>query len=390
MKKIKFKSLFILSLFSLFSLALHGFAKLPAQYMDLDESTKAFRSYQDVSSLDILVPTVVELPLENDYLERYDFLLVDKTTNQAEPYYFQQETYSNNVPVGISSVPAVSNLSRVNDNNASTYAQFDLPEEGQGQVKIIISSSEVINSSFLNILLDRNVALPNRINIIAKVDGLSKIVLSQSAVTSQGVRFPKTSSNYWEIDLTYSQPLRITELSLNQEDLTITKNRSVRWLAQVNHSYRVYMDPDSQVNVYTGESGNLRADEGVLVLDKKSTLPNPTYKPADIDNDGVKDTIDNCVSVANNNQLDTDINGRGDACDDFDRDGILNYQDNCRDNPNRYQQDSDADGIGDACDLEESRITEKHAWLPWLGIVFAVVVIVVLFFITARSSKSRN
>jgi hypothetical protein len=38
--------------------------------------------------------------------------------------------------------------------------------------------------------------------------------------------------------------------------------------------------------------------------------------------------------------------------------------------------DTDSDGIGDVCDTEESRITEKNAWLPWAGMGFAAVVLV--------------
>ncbi len=74
---------------------------------------------------------------------------------------------------------------------------------------------------------------------------------------------------------------------------------------------------------------------------------------ADDDNDGVLDGDDNCPMVANEDQLDTDGDGDGDACDgDRDGDTIPDEMDNCPDVRNPTQDDLDGDGIGDACDSD--------------------------------------
>ena len=75
----------------------------------------------------------------------------------------------------------------------------------------------------------------------------------------------------------------------------------------------------------------------------------------DLDGDGVREygfQADNCPGVHNPDQYDTDLDGRGDACDpDADNDGVLNNVDNCPGVFNFEQEDLDRDGRGDdACD----------------------------------------
>ena len=93
-------------------------------------------------------------------------------------------------------------------------------------------------------------------------------------------------------------------------------------------------------------------DDGDGVLDTEDPEPlnaSVTQAAKDQDGDGVADGFDNCVAVANVDQLDNEGDGVGDVCDnDDDNDGIADADD-----PNPFTpdgtlvQDTDEDGVPD-------------------------------------------
>ena len=350
--------------------------------------TSAYRSFKDINGLAIKTPTVIEVPFADEVFQRFDFIILDQTNNSFEPYYFKQEKVANKKPMSVSTLPRIASQTLMNDNDPDTYADFPLPETGSGQTKIILSSAKPISSSSLTILLDKNVTLPRFAELRAIVNGRNKIVLAKQRLDQETLRFPPTTSNKWFITLTFVQPLRISKLLLHQDNATISSQHTIRFLAQPKHSYRIYFDTDRPARAQVKEVGNLASAKDFLILPNLLSQKNQDYIIADVDGDGVPNIHDNCINISNADQEDLNNNGKGDVGEDFDQDGIINFQDNCPNIPNRDQKDTDNDGIGDACDKEEGRITERYPWLPWVGISFAGLVLLILLILTIKSNHS--
>ena len=98
-----------------------------------------------------------------------------------------------------------------------------------------------------------------------------------------------------------------------------------------------------------GRVGDSDGDGVADTLDNCPTVSNPDQ--LNTDGDSLGNACDNCPTVANPDQRDTDGDGLGDACDpDIDDDGIMNAVDNCKYIVNSSQTNSDTDSLGDACD----------------------------------------
>lgn len=114
----------------------------------------------------------------------------------------------------------------------------------------------------------------------------------------------------------------------------------------------------NQVLQFTEQCADADGD-GVTCLDNCPSVSNSAQ--TDTDGDLLGDACDNCASVANFDQIDTDLDGLGDACDncdttanldqvDVDSDGVGDVCDNCPNHANAGQADSNNNGVGDACD----------------------------------------
>ena len=75
--------------------------------------------------------------------------------------------------------------------------------------------------------------------------------------------------------------------------------------------------------------------------------------PPDSDGDGINDNIDNCPSIANEDQADFDSDGEGDACDSDDDNDGTNDEDDAFPFDDTESLDTDGDGIGNNEDEDD-------------------------------------
>lgn len=350
--------------------------------VNFSKNLTGYQNQTTISNIPIQVPTVVELPLSTP---DDGFLVIENETGNEITSYFHEEKTLVSTQIFATLTNDGSNAMPLQDGDSTTGVYFGLNNQSQGTTEILLQSATDIEAEALNFILERNVILPATIEISTQDEsGNQNIVLARTFMNSKQINFIPTVGNIWLIKLTYNQPLKINELELVQTDKTQNIKRGLRFLAQPNASYTIYKDSAREMGSFFKDENNLQSDSGVMYLPVSTFTNNPNFIESDQDNDGLSDEIDNCVLVTNPDQIDINRNGTGDACEDWDRDNHQNFQDNCPDLFNSDQRDIDDDGIGDKCDDEESRLTEKYTWVPWVGMGFATLVILVLFVLISR------
>lgn len=334
---------------------------------------------------------VVEVPMDDVTYRSEEMAVMNNTTGTLVPWTHADATISKEIPIHIETNIPTANTEAMLDKNTATFANFPLQGEGDTQATLVIGTggSQITANSF-TLSLDTHVVRPKTVKIRAYLGVEETTILASTPMTSNTVTFPQTTSDHWTITFDYDQPLRITEFTMPQIGNPIIYKKAVRFVAQPSQTYTVYFDSNYPVNGSNKDDApNLVRAKDVTIVQAGKPQQNPSFRALDTDNDGWFDGSDNCPSVANPDQKDENKNGIGDACDDFDADGIINTIDNCSNDYNPDQRDSDGDGIGDACDTAESRFTEAHPWIPWVGIGFAGLVLIALFAMTAKEGKKR-
>ena len=122
---------------------------------------------------------------------------------------------------------------------------------------------------------------------------------------------------------------------------------SVRAHGQDEEVWVDFTVPDNDFNIRVQVQGTNPADQNP---DNDTAVSALFSVVKDVDGDGHPDTADNCPTVANADQLDTDGDGLGNACDtDDDNDGVLDVNEGSL-GTSPTNPDSDGDGVNDGQD----------------------------------------
>jgi len=364
-------------------------AKVHAEQYLLPKEVNNFNNSQTISTRDIIIPTVIKMPLiypQNNYDQ---YLILEAGSNEFQPYQIEEQT--NNVSFTVVTDKGTADNRNLYDNNLNTFVDYEIGLDNiETSVTWTFEYENPITTNEFFYKLDSNTRVPVFITIEKIENDKNTIVLYKENISSNNIRFPNVTSSKWRVSMLFEQPMRILELGFTPVTNNSNYNYYLLFLARPNQIYTIYSSPNTYINMPTKESGNLLQATELKVIDPPTIQNNKTVVQPDNDNDGVLNDIDNCISISNPTQQDLNNNNIGDACEDFDNDSILNSLDNCPDHPNKYQEDTDGDGVGDHCDEEESRLTEKIKWLPWLGLIVGFGIVISLIVTTVKTPIDSN
>ena len=177
----------------------------------------------------------------------------------------------------------------------------------------------------------------------SQMAGYPNLVWDQTLTTAHTDPFhPLTGIPCPSIPLFNSGVVDVIYTYDSYSDSTLTEGRPIAW-RYIGGPYEYYY--------FDIPLSFMERTNAVTVIRKAlSDLGIETF--ADADSDGIPDFVDNCINDYNPDQLDNDIDGEGDVCDDDDDDdSVADVSDNCPFEPNFDQLDDDLDGFGNACDV---------------------------------------
>ena len=246
-------------------------------------------------------------------------------------------------------------------------------KKGEGGAGIYFEDANVNNGMQAPSSVTLTIDADNNLGGILEVAGLDPakvyqmdIYIAQSANLAMDV---PTQARYWVSERTLSKTDSL--INGNRHKFVVLGDEIKKAMgSQYSTTQDLYFtflvtDEDGNSSVYSNAfrlPKNPDPTPPIIIYpylsDLISILTNPTFWAAiDEDGDGTITTLDNCPSIANADQLDTDGDKAGDACDaDDDNDGVNDGEDNCPLMGNPFQEDADGDGAGAVCDPDDGNV----------------------------------
>ena len=296
---------------------------------DVNEQSQIYTINVDGTGLTLLTPN--EAIYDNPIFSPDGSKIVFSRANYALGEYISTELYSMNTDgsnvtilttdLGYNSEPEFSaNGSKIlfkSENPANVYGIDIMNANGSARMSLLDTANLILNPHFSpdgsKILFQELVAGEYDVFVMNQ-DGTNLTNLTNNAASDHDAEF-----------------------NLDGSKIIFVSDRDLGGRSQV---FRMNVDGSNVTNL-SGHFNN--------AIDN---LPRAVLIDPDLD--GIGAACDNCLAIANSDQLDTDNDGLGDACDtDDDNDGIPDVSDNCPLTSTTDQTDTDSDGMGNACDDDD-------------------------------------
>ena len=301
----------------------------------------------DQEALNIIKEDYSNFQLTNDKNEDIQFILLDKQAEQVKTF--------DNLEFSSSKEDTPSNI--IDGNELTSYA-FDERVDGKGDSWV---------------LLDLGKDYPvHQLTIKPTEKAKIRYIEIKAGETKNDLKTIVSKKNFQEeINLTANNyrffKISLWGISVKVQDIKFWTNRTadIYFEAKPSENYQIFYG-NNELNSKRYSKRNEGNPKAELTTKLGKVKVNP-LAPDDMDEDGVLNSEDNCVTTSNKDQKDRDNDRIGDVCDnaienknydqsDIDKDGLGDIIDNCKRTKNSDQKDKDNDGKGDACDFQE---TEK-------------------------------
>ncbi len=317
---------------------------------------------QNINFSKISENTNVKVLLSQEILKANDtgFGKLQIIDNQNEPVsFFLQETPAKNIDY-IQSLEVSSSKNKelipenLLDNNRLTEFEFDKSKDKQNPSTVLVDFGKSVKINRIKLWKSNQ----SDIQGIEVKGGFDKNNLK---TLKRKTKFKATlDSDFPEV-----QYLKISfwgkRIRLDDILFYTPYTASLHFQAQPNQKYKVLFGGNKDLDSKRYTQRTPDAPENFIIATNTKSRDNKLSSTDDLDNDGIKNSEDNCPFISNKSQKDTDKDSVGNKCDnapktknysqlDSDQDSIGDILDNCDFTPNKDQKDNDNDKIGNACD----------------------------------------